>query len=94
MPGNSKTRSTQAADRFYLAWLAAVYVLLLPLPTLAQDLGFVCENNGLTRSVKVVSEPGFACRVKYSKSSATSYPWNARADADYCAPRHFPWWKS
>ncbi len=77
-----------AADRSHLPWLLSVCMLLSPVSAFAGDLGFFCENNGLTRSVEVVTtDPGFACRVKYSKSSTTTYPWNARADANYCAPR-------
>jgi hypothetical protein len=39
------------------------------------------------RYVEVVTEPGFACRVKYTKPSVTTFPWNARNDAGYCEPR-------
>jgi hypothetical protein len=52
-----------------------------------QDMAYVCENNGLTRSVDIVTEPGFACRVRYTKDSGTSYPWSARADSGYCGSR-------
>ncbi len=51
------------------------------------DLSYACEKDGVTRYVEVVTEPGFACRVKYTKPSATTFPWNARNDAGYCEPR-------
>jgi hypothetical protein len=51
------------------------------------DPVYACEKDGTTRYVEVVQEPGFACRVKYNKPSGTSYPWNARNEADYCGPK-------
>jgi hypothetical protein len=51
------------------------------------DLSFACEKNGATRFVEVVSTPEFACRVRYTKSSATTFPWNARNEANYCPPK-------
>jgi hypothetical protein len=51
------------------------------------DLSYACKKDGVTRYVEVVTEPGFACRVRYTKPSATTFPWNARNDAGYCAPR-------
>ena len=48
------------------------------------DLGYACEKDGATRFVEVVRDSGFACRVKYTKSSVTTFPWEARNDADYC----------
>ncbi len=51
------------------------------------DLNYACKKGGVTRYVEVVAEPGFACRVKYTKPSVTTFPWNARNDADYCEPR-------
>ncbi|MDH3631965.1 MAG: hypothetical protein OER98_12670 [Gammaproteobacteria bacterium] len=51
------------------------------------DLNYACNKDGVTRYVEVVAEPGFACRVKYTKPSATTFPWNALNDADYCEPR-------
>lgn len=50
------------------------------------DLNYACKKDGLARYVEVVTEPGFACRVKYTKPSVTTFPWNARNDADYCEP--------
>ena len=35
----------------------------------------------------MVQESGYACRVKYTKSSGTTYPWNAHSEADYCGPK-------
>jgi len=51
------------------------------------DLSYACKKAGVTRYVEVVSEPGFACRVKYTKPSGTTFPWNARNEAGYCQPR-------
>lgn len=51
------------------------------------DIGYACEKEGVTRYIEVVTEPGFACRVKYTKPSITTFPWNARNDASYCEPR-------
>jgi len=51
------------------------------------DLSYACEKGGVTRFVEVITEPGFACRVKYTKPSVTTFPWNARNEADYCKPR-------
>jgi len=57
--------------------------------SLGSDDGFryACDKGAATRYVEVVSEPGFACRVKYTKSSSTTFPWNARNDAGYCRPK-------
>lgn len=51
------------------------------------DLSYACERDGVTRYVEVVTEPGFACRVKYTKPSTSTFPWNARNDASYCQPK-------
>ncbi len=51
------------------------------------DIGYACEKAGATRYIEVVTEPGFACRVKYTKPALTTFPWNARNDASYCGPR-------
>jgi hypothetical protein len=51
------------------------------------DLSYACEKGGLTRFVEVVNDPEFACRVKYTKASATTFPWNARNEAGYCGPK-------
>ena len=51
------------------------------------NIGYACEKEGATRYIEVVAEPGFACRVKYTKSSIATFPWNARNDASYCEPR-------
>ncbi len=79
-----KTRLSRASLRARLALACAIAASP---GAAAQDLAYVCENNGQTRSIKVVRPPGFACRVEYRKSSATSYPWNARGDPAYCAPK-------
>lgn len=51
------------------------------------DLSFACEKDGVTRQVEVVRDPGFACRVKYTRPSGTSFPWNARNEQNYCDPK-------
>ena len=51
------------------------------------DSSYACKKGGITRFIEVVTEPGFACRVKYTKPSDTTFPWNARNDAGYCGPR-------
>ena len=52
----------------------------------ADDSKFVCEQNGIERTVEVTRDGGYACRVKYVKPAGTSYPWTARNEAD-CLPR-------
>ena len=51
------------------------------------DFNYACERKGETRYVQVVTEPGYACRVKYIKPSGTTFPWNARHDANYCGSK-------
>ena len=51
------------------------------------NIGYACEKEGAMRYIEVVTEPGFACRVKYTKPPDTTFPWNARNDASYCGPR-------
>lgn len=48
---------------------------------------YACDKSDATRYVEVVKEQGFACRVKYKKPSGTYYPWNARNEINYCAPK-------
>lgn len=48
---------------------------------------YACDKSDATRYVEVVKEQGFACRVKYKKPSGTDYPWNARNEINYCAPK-------
>ncbi len=50
---------------------------------------YVCTKDGATRQIEVVRESGYACRVKYTRPSGTTYPWNARNEADYCQPKAF-----
>ena len=51
------------------------------------DLSYACEKEGAIRYVEVVTDPEFACRVRYTKSSVTSFPWDARYNASYCRPK-------
>ncbi len=53
----------------------------------ADGTRYACEKDGVSRYVEVVRDAEYACRVKYIKPSGTSYPWNARNEADYCRPR-------
>lgn len=80
---------TGATRRFGLLAVSLVTALL---PRLAESAdatlpGYVCTQDGATRSIVVVRETGYACRVKYTKPSGTTYPWSARNDADYCGPK-------
>lgn len=56
-------------------------------PVGADASKFVCQQNGVERTVEVTRDAGYACRVKYVKPAGTSYPWTARNQADYCLPR-------
>lgn len=77
------------ANRLYLfSILVCCIVFTSPCSTAREDdLSYACEKNGVTRFVEVVSDSEFACRVKYTKPSATTFPWNARNEADYCTSR-------
>jgi hypothetical protein len=74
------------SNRFYLSGILIVCSVLVSPPSLggADDLSYACEKDGATRFVEVVRDSEFACRVKYTKSSVTTFPWEARHDADYC----------
>jgi hypothetical protein len=76
MAGETRATSKRATVRFRLLCQLAFCCFAISAPSFGQGTAFVCENNGLTRSVEIVSEPGFACRVKYTKSSGSSYPWS------------------
>ena len=50
-------------------------------------LSYACENKWRENTRYVVMEPvirdsEFACRVKYTKPSVTTFPWEARNDAE------------
>lgn len=83
----STTQKTRLSRRSLGARLTLLCAIAASPVAPAQDLAYVCENDGQTRSIGVVRPPGFACRVEYRKSSGTSYPWNARGDPAYCAPK-------
>lgn len=80
---------TGDTQRLFL--LAVPFALILvPFPGLhaqADVADYVCTKDGATRQIAVVQGSGYACRVKYTRSSGTSYPWNARNEADYCRPK-------
>ncbi len=87
MPGETQATPISAKLKFRLLCLLALCCIANGSPAFGQGMAFVCENNGLTRSVEIVSEPGFACRVKYTKSSGSSYPWSARNEGGYCGSK-------
>ncbi|TNF86096.1 MAG: hypothetical protein JSU67_06960 [Gammaproteobacteria bacterium] len=87
MLGETQVSSTRVAGKYYLPGLLALFCFAISPSSFAQDLAFVCENNDLSRSIEVVAEPGFACRVKYTKGSSVTYPWSARNEAGYCGSR-------
>lgn len=51
------------------------------------DTKYLCVKGDDSRQVEVVTESGYACRVKYTKAAGSSYPWNARNEANYCKPK-------
>jgi hypothetical protein len=48
---------------------------------------YICKKGESIRKVENVTEPNYACRVRYTKSSGISYPWSARNDATYCSSK-------
>lgn len=86
VPGETTIEPIRRAFVTLLACLLALPASAAAAET-ARDLAFACTNSGLTRTVEVVAEPGYACRVRYAKSGGTTYPWNARKDAEYCGPK-------
>ncbi len=87
MPGDKAARLPCTAVKPYLCCLLAACGLAASPQPFAQGPGFVCENNSLSRSVEVVVEAGYACRVRYTRGGAVSYPWSARNESGYCAPK-------
>ena len=85
--GMETAKTARRTGRLHLPLILALCALLASPAAPGRNLGYVCENGALTRSVEVVSEPGYACRVRYTKYSTATYPWNARNEADYCAPK-------
>ena len=83
MAGEKRAKSRRAPAGLLLAACLSAFTS----PATAQNLSYVCENGDATRSVEVVAEPGYACRVKYSKASGTSYPWSARNESGYCGAK-------
>ena len=75
--------------KVYLTALLVVCSLLTSAGAQERDdkLSYACEMNGALRYVEVDADHEYACRVKYTKASGTTFPWNARRDADYCAPK-------
>ncbi len=87
MPGENGVIKTAARLTFHLRCLLVLCGPIVVLPVAAEDFAFVCENNGQSRSVEVVAESGYACRVKYGKAGGTTFPWSARNDAGYCGSK-------
>ncbi len=79
------------ADKVYLYGLFVLCSVFISAHSQGREIDFsyTCEKEGATRHVAVVSNPGYTCRVKYTKSSVTTFPWNARNDAGYCRPKAF-----
>jgi len=75
------------AWRLQLSCLLVVCVVATSPRSPAQVSGYICENNGATRTIEVETAPGYACRVRYTKPSSTSFPWSARNDASSCGHR-------
>ena len=74
------------SNRVYLSSLLVFCSVFASLDSLGRDneLSYTCEKAGATRSVEIVRDSGFACRVKYTRSSIATFPWEARNDANYC----------
>ncbi len=74
------------SNKAYLSSMFIFCSIFASLPSFGSDhsSSYACEKDGATRSVGVVRDSEFACRVKYTKSSVTTFPWEARNDADYC----------
>jgi hypothetical protein len=77
------------SNKLYLSSILIIGSVFTSPHSLGRDSewSYVCEKNGATRSVEIVQTSGFACRVKYTKSSVTTFPWDARNDANYCDSR-------
>lgn len=73
-------------NNVYLSSLLVFCCIFTSPHTLGRDLSlsYACEKDGATRFVEVVSDSEYACRVKYTKSSVRTFPWEARNDANYC----------
>jgi hypothetical protein len=86
IPGGGQAGMIGGSNKAYLSSMLVVCSVFASLPSFGGDesLSYACENQGATRYVEVVSDSEFACRVKYTKSSVTTFPWEARNDADYC----------
>lgn len=87
MVDQTAKKTGRRASGILLRWIIACLGFAASLAAHASDFSYVCENSGLTRSVEVVTPPGYACRVRYTRKSGTTYPWNARNQADYCQPK-------
>ncbi|HKJ49970.1 MAG TPA: hypothetical protein VKB27_00640 [Gammaproteobacteria bacterium] len=73
---------------FLLAVSCALILAHFPrLHAQAEVADYLCTKDGVTRQIAVVRESGYACRVKYTRPSGTTYPWNARNETDYCRPK-------
>ena len=57
MAGETRATSKRATVRFRLLCQLAFCCFAISAPSFGQGTAFVCENNGLTRSVEIVSEP-------------------------------------
>jgi len=75
--------------RAYLSSILILCGVCFSLDTIALDdeFSYACEKQGDTRYLTVVRDAEFACRVKYSKASGTTFPWSAHNEAGYCRPK-------
>jgi hypothetical protein len=75
--------------RVYLSSILILCGVCFSLDATARDneFSYACEKQGDTRYLAVVRDAEFACRVKYTKASGSSFPWNAQNEASYCRPK-------
>jgi hypothetical protein len=76
--GGGQARMIDESNKVYLSSLLVFCSVFTSLQSSGRDnsLSYACEKDGVTRSVGV-----------YTKASVTTFPWEARNDADYCRSR-------
>ena len=75
--------------RIYFSGILILCGACFSLEATARDneFSYACEKQGNSRYLTVVRDAEFACRVKYTKASGTSFPWSAHNEASYCRPK-------
>ena len=73
-------------------YLSSIFILFgvcasLQVTTRADEFSYACEKAADTRYLAVVRDSEFACRVKYTKASGTTFPWSAQNETSYCRPK-------